>query len=284
MRKLRIGSGEAGIAGRSAALRYRALARAWRWRMWPLFLPCTLVAIGGGVASVAAPREWTGACAFVCGIAVASVGWIYASPPSRIRNWWFGSEGERKTGNALGRLSSAQWRVFHDLRWADTSGNEANIDHIVVGPAGVFVLDTKELGGVMSADDEGLHIRSREELDRVYREDRPLKRARQLGYEVHELLKAHVKLDTWVQPVVVLWGTFPQRIYRTGSPVVWIVHGDELAQWLREQPTRSCNVARVAAFLYEALAEGLPDLGGGISPVAHDRACRAERAGRGNGI
>jgi hypothetical protein len=54
-----------------------------------------------------------------------------------------GANGERAAGWWLGRLP-AGWHVFHDVRVGDVG---ANIDHLVVAPAGVFTIDTKNLTG-----------------------------------------------------------------------------------------------------------------------------------------
>jgi hypothetical protein len=49
------------------------------------------------------------------------------------------------TSRALGALSAEGWRVFHEVRWPGRS--QASIDHVLVGPAGVFVIDTKSWSG-----------------------------------------------------------------------------------------------------------------------------------------
>jgi hypothetical protein len=53
--------------------------------------------------------------------------------------WRKGYEGEVMTAAALGRLP-ASYVVLHDLR---LPGSRANIDHLVVGPTGVFTVETK---------------------------------------------------------------------------------------------------------------------------------------------
>jgi hypothetical protein len=59
------------------------------------------------------------------------------------RTWPRGADGERLTGWWLGRLP-AGWHVFHDLPVGDAG---ENIDHLVIGPAGVFTISTKDLTG-----------------------------------------------------------------------------------------------------------------------------------------
>ncbi len=56
-----------------------------------------------------------------------------------------GAAGERATADALAALQPQGWVVMHDLAWPGRA--RANIDHVVVGPAGVFVIDTKHWSG-----------------------------------------------------------------------------------------------------------------------------------------
>jgi hypothetical protein len=59
------------------------------------------------------------------------------------RAWRRGADGEQVTGLWLGRLP-AGWHVFHDIPVGERG---ANIDHLVIGPGGVFTINTKNLTG-----------------------------------------------------------------------------------------------------------------------------------------
>jgi hypothetical protein len=59
------------------------------------------------------------------------------------RAWRRGASGERITGWWLAGLP-AGWYVFHDI---PVGRRGANIDHLVVGPGGVFTINTKNLSG-----------------------------------------------------------------------------------------------------------------------------------------
>lgn len=59
------------------------------------------------------------------------------------RVWRTGASGERVTGWWLGRLPDG-WHAFHDI---PIGRRGANIDHLVVGPGGVFTINTKNLSG-----------------------------------------------------------------------------------------------------------------------------------------
>ena len=59
------------------------------------------------------------------------------------RTWREGANGERFVGFVIGRLPGG-WHVFHDV---PVGARGANIDHVVVGPAGTFTLNAKNLTG-----------------------------------------------------------------------------------------------------------------------------------------
>jgi hypothetical protein len=62
-----------------------------------------------------------------------------------------GAEGEEATGEALMALPPTSWQVLHDVAWP---GRQlANIDHVVVGPPGVFVIDSKNWSGQITVED-----------------------------------------------------------------------------------------------------------------------------------
>jgi hypothetical protein len=68
---------------------------------------------------------------------VAAVLWDPDPDPER---WLRGADGEVRTAVLLEALPARRWHVFHDLR---VPGSTANIDHLVIGRSGVWVIDTK---------------------------------------------------------------------------------------------------------------------------------------------
>ncbi|MCB1255853.1 MAG: NERD domain-containing protein [Microthrixaceae bacterium] len=58
-------------------------------------------------------------------------------------NWEKGAGGEQITADRLAQLPP-QFVVFHDLH---VPGSRANVDHLVIGPTGVFVVDSKAHSG-----------------------------------------------------------------------------------------------------------------------------------------
>ena len=68
------------------------------------------------------------------------------------RLWQRGCEGERVVGELLESSLPDTFHVFNDVHFP---GRTANIDHIVIGPSGIFVLDTKNWRGTVSLSDDG---------------------------------------------------------------------------------------------------------------------------------
>lgn len=79
------------------------------------------------------------------GVALAITG-----EPQSTRAWERGSIGEQKLAEAFAGLDGVT--VLHDRRVRGTRGN---IDHIVISPAGVFVVDAKRYAGLIRIRDRG---------------------------------------------------------------------------------------------------------------------------------
>ena len=62
--------------------------------------------------------------------------------------WEAGALGERRVAQALSALAP-EWLVLHD-RLLMPGRAETNLDHVVVGPAGVFLIDSKNWAGTIS--------------------------------------------------------------------------------------------------------------------------------------
>ena len=106
--------------------------------------------------------------------------------PERLRR---GISGEEAVADALAGLPSSYW-VLHGV-----ATGHGDVDHVVIGPTGVFALETKAW--------DGKFYRSRGQL---YCNGKPaehvLRQARGAAGQVRELLLA-AGIDEWVEAVVV---------------------------------------------------------------------------------
>ncbi len=116
--------------------------------------------------------------------------------PQSTRAWAAGARGEEKLAEAL-----AGFTVLHDRRVPGTRGN---IDHIVVAPAGVFVVDAKHFEGRIEIRNHGWFLRPDERLHVGRRDCSAL--ADNLGWQVaaveNALLAAGVEPLPPITPVL----------------------------------------------------------------------------------
>ncbi len=88
-----------------------------RWSL--LLLPILVVGLGAGLALTTARRR------------------------ALVASWRQGAKGEQQTARLLAKLEREGWRVLHDLA---IPGSRVNVDHLAIGPGGVWVIDSKLWG------------------------------------------------------------------------------------------------------------------------------------------
>lgn len=130
-----------------------------------------------------------------------------------MERWLKGSAAEAAVGETLETLRWERYIVMHDV----PQRGEGNIDHLVSGPNGVYLVETK------FARYLPVHLR---------------KAKRQAA-------RLHDELDVWVTPVVCL-ATREARSHRRDG--VWVVSRTELADWIRAQHNEPVDFDRLAQF------------------------------------
>lgn len=71
----------------------------------------------------------------------------------KLKPWEQGLEGEQTVAKELEKLPDSYY-VIHDVI-AEWKGRKAQIDHVVIGPTGVFAIETKSLGGDLRPHPDG---------------------------------------------------------------------------------------------------------------------------------
>ena len=95
----------------------------------------------------------------------ALVGWrLRFTPSEQARAWQHGANGEQQTARLLDRLGRDGYQVLHDLAMPDSP---ANVDHLVIGPSGLFVIDSKQWTGSVQQCADGLVWHNHYRLDRT---------------------------------------------------------------------------------------------------------------------
>jgi hypothetical protein len=112
-------------------------------------------------------REAAVTAAVTVAVLVGAPAW--RAPPDTAA-WEVGADGEERTAAALAPLEPEGWHLLHDRRMP---GRRANIDHVAIGPGGVWVIETKQWSGklVVGADRLRRNGRAAEAVyDQVWRQ------------------------------------------------------------------------------------------------------------------
>jgi hypothetical protein len=114
---------------------------------WPP--PLGSVWVGGIIGSQLEP--WLGLVVGALAAMVAGWGLRFRASSDAVA-WRRGAAGERRIARLLSHLERHGWAVLHDLA---IPGSSANLDHLVIGPGGVFVIDSKQYRGRLQLDGSG---------------------------------------------------------------------------------------------------------------------------------
>jgi hypothetical protein len=175
------------------------------------------------------------------------VGWgVRFKPSPEAIAWRRGAAGERRTARLLDPLERHGWAVLHDLA---VPGSRANLDHLLIGPAGVFVVDSKQYRGRLQLDRSGRLWHGRYPLA-------PTLRA--VSFEADQAAQVLTDADVVVRPIMAIhgaqvpWG----KLVIDGVPVLPARH---LPTMLRQLPAvlapeRVANLADRARIRFHAAA------------------------------
>jgi hypothetical protein len=237
-----------GRPGGSAQAIFRR-TRAAEWAAWTRTLPWRMAVIlgigagGGFLGSLLATRL----SLVVGGLAAMAAGWgLRFRPSPEASAWRRGAAGERRTARLLDPLERQGWAVLHDLA---VPGSRANLDHLAIGPGGVFVIDSRQYRGRLQLDSSGRLWHGRHPLA-------PTLRA--VSFEADEAAQVLPDPGVVVLPVVAVHGAQVPRgkVVVEGVPVL---PARRLPSMLRSLPAvlgpeRVAAVANQARIRFRAAA------------------------------
>ena len=206
--------------------------------------------------------------AIYVGAAVLLQLWILARLArvlGRGRTLALGYEAERAVGQELDELRHLGYRIFHDV---PADGLEAHIDHIVIGPAGVFAVAARG----RDADRPAGETRDGSPLWEVtydgeslqfpgWKETLPLGQAMRQAEWLFEWIEEAIGEPVAVRPILVLPGWSVKRTAVSGIPVLAARRiqayfqrmrprpemTETLIERIAEQIDRSCRVVALVA-------------------------------------
>jgi hypothetical protein len=138
------------------------------------------------------------------------------------RAWRRGAEGEEEVAYQLRKLGDG-WRVIHSV---PVGTGDTDIDHVVIGPAGVFTLNTKNhLGGRVSVNAKAIDVNG------TYQPY--IAKSRAEGKRATKLISAACGYYVAVRPLVVIMAS-DLRIKGTPQDVT-VVGRKRISKWLAGQ-------------------------------------------------
>jgi len=157
--------------------------------------------------------------------------------------WGRGSAAELVIIRSLEKLGSG-YKVINDFQ----TGN-GNIDHICVGPTGVFTIETKAHKGTISYD--GKLKRNNQEFEKDF-----LKQAKSGCYFVDQLIKEKIGKDYFIIPIIIFANArIDKQTINHQIEGVW-VGGREFECWVIENNKNTLQPEEINAIYDLLLKEG----------------------------
>ena len=203
--------------------------------LWPLFL--CFVALGAfGAALVLGRHLLLFAGLFVASLLTTIALWRKGL--RRVESFFKGARGEELVAALLATLPGS-YHVFHDF-----AAGGYHVDHVVVGPTGVFSVETKSWRGSVTVEENEILVNGRLP-DRA-----PLGQAMREAAAVKDALKRAGWTTGDVKPVVCFASdTFADARRPVGA--VMVLNASGVAAWIVEQPKvlSASDVERVAQLM-----------------------------------
>lgn len=153
---------------------------------------------------------------------------------NQIRNHRRGLLGEQAVAEQLQSLSASGYRVFHDI----LKDGKGNIDHAVVGPAGVFAIETKyrtkQPGKAGAPDHKAEFDGSKIQFPSGYDAKAPEQARQNARWLAGELSKA-TGTRVSVQPIVALPGWY---ITLKANSDVKVLSGKQIPGFITKEPAQ----------------------------------------------
>lgn len=186
-----------------------------------------------------APLLYTAIAVIAVGYAVITI--LRAIPEMRALK--LGRDGEKAVGQYLERLRENGYTVFHDI-----VATGFNIDHVLIGPAGVFSIETKTFSKAPGPD---VKVRFDGEVltvDGVKLDRDPVAQARGQARWLQNLIEQSTGRKFPVRPVILFPGWFVEQKSGT-SRAVWVLEPKALPAFLAREPeTLSTEEIKMAGF------------------------------------
>ncbi len=140
-------------------------------------------------------------------------------------------DGERIVAEGLQELIKQGAAVLNDIQ-----GDKFNIDHAVISPHGIFLIETKTYSKpakkdpLITFDEENVYVDGRS-VDR-----QPIRQAKALAKWLQELLEKSTGQRFFIQPVILFPGWYTEKMKK--GQEVWILNPKALSTFIENEPIR----------------------------------------------
>lgn len=177
--------------------------------------------------------------AFSAGLAaIALSAWRILRLWQERANYYLGWFGERVVGEQLQLATMHGWRVFHDLPFKN-DGAAFNIDHALVGPGGVFVVETKtrRKGNARPGfDDNKVYFDGRDLVWPWGEDNHGLEQAERNALWLTNWIRTEIGERVHVSPILALPGWWLDKKPTRESRLCAVVNPKWLPAMLAKQP------------------------------------------------
>jgi len=168
----------------------------------------------------------------VAAIISVSYVWIKGAPIlAKVRNLRMGRDGERVVAEFLEPLRAKGYRVFHDL-----PGDGFNIDHVIVGPAGVFTIETKTRSKPSHGSSSIVYDGETVRIGNGAATNEPLNQARGQARWLANVLNDGRTSTFMVRPVLLFPEWYVERTGTRQKEDVWVLNPKALEKFLSLEP------------------------------------------------
>ncbi len=161
-------------------------------------------------------------------VAYAVVRFLRARPALRALR--LAIDGEKAVGQYLELLREQGYKVFHDVL-----GDGFNIDHVVVGPTGVFSIETKTFSKPTRGEARVAFDGERILVDGQEPDRNPVVQAKAQANWLRDLLGASTGRRFNVRPVVLFPGWYVEQ-QGSSTRELWVLNPKALPEFLKHEP------------------------------------------------
>jgi len=171
------------------------------------------------------PIFWT-----VASLLVGSYSFVkFRKHKKEINSIKLGRDGEKIVGESLEALRESGYKVYHDI-----IGDNFNIDHILVGPGGVFTIETKTISKSIKGNPKIFYNGTNLDVDGFIPDRSPIEQARGQKYWLESFIAERTKLKKNVTPVVLYPGWYINKTADTKD--VMVLNHNSLPMFVKKRP------------------------------------------------